>query len=157
MVKPLHLLLATLLTLAGCGPATVYYRPGADVARLQTDTLSCQTQALKDAPVANQTRQSPPRYYPGSRYCNNAGRCHHYPGYWEPGRIYTVDVNQPLRSKLEQSCMAGKGYDQVEIKRCPQAMVDKAGSDFAGTLPQLTENSCVIENEAGGLKIIERK
>lgn len=155
MVRPVSCLLLLTAALAGCGPAVVYYRPGAEVARLQADTLSCQTQALKDAPVANEIRQEPSWYIPGRRYCHSDGNCYYTGGYWEPGRIYTVDTNLGLRRRLEQACMAGKGYSQVEIKRCSQQVIDANAGRFGGTLPPLSPDACVIDGGHGAIKIVQ--
>lgn len=155
MVRPFPCLLLLGLALAGCGPALIYYKPGAEVSRLQADTLACQTDALQKAPVANEVRQDPPIYFPGRRYCNSSGHCYHYPGYWEQGRIYTVDTNLGLRNRLEQACMAGKGYSQVEMKRCPQRVIDQNGGEFGGPLPQLTPDACVIDGGNGAIRIVQ--
>ncbi|AHD09672.1 hypothetical protein PhaeoP75_01961 [Phaeobacter gallaeciensis] len=140
-----HTFVALILVsgLAACGPVPVYYRAGADVARRDADLLSCEVSALRDAPVATQIRQHPPIYRPGGEICRN-GRCYHRAGYWEDGGIYTVDVNADLRERVEQSCMASKGYQSIALKRCPQSVADAVGTRRASSLPVLTETSCAI-------------
>jgi hypothetical protein len=155
MLRPVAFSLCAAALLSGCGPSLIYYKPGAEVSRLQSDTLSCQTQALQKAPVANEIRQDPPRYFPGRRYCGSSGHCSYYPGYWEQGRIYTVDTNLGLRTRLEQACMAGKGYSQVEVKRCPQRVIDQNGGEFGGPLPSLTPDACVIDGGNGAIRIVQ--
>ncbi|WP_241482181.1 hypothetical protein [Leisingera sp. ANG-Vp] len=141
--------LTLLLAAAACGPLPVYYKQGAEVSRLQTDELSCATVALKDAPVANEIRQHPPIYHPGRKVCHN-GSCYYRPGYWVPGSFYTVDVNRPLRQRLEKSCMASKGYQQIALKRCTQrGAVLPAGPRLA----PLTETSCAQRNRDGSISI----
>ncbi|MDC0656759.1 hypothetical protein N6L27_01960 [Leisingera sp. SS27] len=132
-----------------CGPLPVYYKQGAEVSRLQSDELACATQALKDAPVANQIRQHPPVFHPGRQVCHN-GNCHYYPGYWSEGSIYTVDVNRPLRQRLEKSCMASKGYQQIALKRCTRS---SAGTPIGPRLAPLSEASCAQRNRDGSTVI----
>ncbi|MGR3759333.1 hypothetical protein ACUXV3_04280 [Roseobacteraceae bacterium NS-SX3] len=141
---------ALLLAAAGCGPLPAYYRAGAEVSRLETDTLACQTGALREAPVANEIRQRPPIYYPGYRHCHG-GNCYYRPGYWVDGGFYTVDVNQGLRQRLERACMAAKGYQQISLKRCPRSAAPR---QIPARLPPLTENACVIEDRDGRTRII---
>ncbi|NSY38902.1 hypothetical protein [Leisingera sp. ANG59] len=141
---------AVLLAFAtACGPLPIYYKQGAEVSRLQSDELACAAQALKDAPVANEIRQHPPVFYPGRQVCRNGG-CYYYPGYWSEGSIYTVDVNKPLRQRLEKSCMAAKGYQQIALKRCTQ----RSALSLAGPrLAPLTEASCAQRNRDGSTVI----
>ncbi|MBY6055227.1 hypothetical protein [Leisingera daeponensis] len=141
---------AVLLALTtACGPLPVYYKQGAAVSRLQSDELTCATQALKDAPVANEIRQRPPVYYPGRQVCHGSG-CYFRPGYWADGGIYTVDVNKPLRQRLEKSCMAAKGYQQIALKRCTR---QDAAALPGPRLAPLTEASCAQRNRDGSTVI----
>jgi hypothetical protein len=121
---------------------------------MQTDTLGCETQALRDAPVANQIRQSPPVFYRGERFCNAAG-CYYGPGYWIPGDFYTVDVNRSLRGRLEQNCMAEKGYQLVKLPNCNLSIAKAAGSAQTTHLPQISDRSCAIKNKDGSFQIVE--
>ncbi len=146
--------LICLLTLSACGPLSLYYREGESVARMQTETTNCQVQALKDAPVANQVRQSPPVYWPGRTYCDGRGRCYRNPGWWEPGRIYTVDVNQGLRNKVEAQCMAQKGYRPVSLPPCKQGVKSRVAPARTTTLPPLSTESCFVKFEDGSFQII---
>ena len=139
--------------LAGCGPVPVYYREGADVQRLKADTLSCQVSALEKAPVANEIRQRPPVYYPGGQYCRD-GNCWSRPGYWVDGGIYTVDVNQGLRRRLEQSCMAKKGYQEVPLRRCTTAEVGQRLAGQSSRLPPLTGDACVWKGPDNTLHVL---
>lgn len=140
---------AALLLAAACGPLSAYYKPGAQVSRLESDTLACETSALKDAPVANEIRQRPAVFYPGHRYCSG-GQCYYRPGYWADGGIYTVDTNRPLRQRLTKSCMAAKGYQQVALKRCTGQARPAAASRLLGPLD---ESSCAVRNRDGTVSI----
>lgn len=146
---------APLLLLSACtAPLEIYYKPGASVSRMLTDTNTCDVSALQDAPVANQVRQYPGYYVPGYRSCNKAGRCTVYSGYWAPGRIYTVDVNAQLRQRLTDQCMAAKGYQRTEIPACPQSVADRAAPAATRTLPSLSTESCAIRYESGAWQIV---
>jgi hypothetical protein len=147
-------ILFALTVLAGCATGmSTYYAPGVSVSRMQTDTTRCEVQALKDAPVANQIRQNPPIFFPGSQYCNAAG-CYYRPGYWVDGGIYTVDVNRNLRARVLDLCMAQKGYAPVSLPRCSGAVAAAAPRAQTQTLPALTEASCVIRYDDGSWQIV---
>lgn len=139
--------------LAACGPIDVYYRQGAPVQRLESDTLSCKVDALKKAPVANQLRQQPATYYPGERICRD-GSCWTRPGHWVEGRIYTVDINQNLRQRLEQSCMAAKGYQQLPIRRCTMKEASARLAYAPDRLAPLSQDACVWVSPSDELRIL---
>lgn len=144
------------VVLSGCVPLSIYYREGVSVTRAERDTLACEVKALKDAPVANQIRVTPPRWVPGRRSCNSAGQCTVYPGYYLPGRTYTVDANAGLRKRVEVQCMATKGYAPVDIPACPDRIVRAAPPGVTATLPALTPQSCVIKNTNGTYQIVNK-
>jgi hypothetical protein len=146
--------LACLLLCAACTPLSLYYKPGVSVRGMEQDTLACQVEALDKAPVANQLRQEPPIYVPPRQICNSHGACHTRPGHWVQGAIYTVDVNEPLRKRVEQSCMARKGYAPAQIPVCSSDVKRAAPPGQTTRLPALTENSCVIRNDDGSFQIV---
>ncbi|GAB4534102.1 MAG: hypothetical protein Tsb0024_03720 [Ruegeria sp.] len=143
-----------LLAVAACGPLSMYYREGASVTRMQADTTECQVSALKEVPVANQVRQSPPVYWPGQTYCDGRGRCYRSPGWWEPGRVYTVDANKGLRDTVEAQCMARKGYRPVSLPPCKQSQKRGVAPQRTTTLPQLTGSACYVKFDDGSFQII---
>ncbi|KUJ86086.1 hypothetical protein AVO45_03740 [Ruegeria marisrubri] len=141
--------------LTGCSsPLSLYYREGVPVSRLQAETTDCQVKALKDAPVANQVRQTAPIYYPGRTRCDSAGRCYTTPGWWEPGRVYSVDVNQGLRNQVEAQCMAAKGYRPVSLPACKQDVKSQVPPRRTTTLPPLSPNSCFVKYDDGSFQIV---
>ena len=142
------------LALAACAPLSIYYRPGVPVARMQTDTTQCEVQALREAPVANQIRQRPPIYYPGTQYCDASGACVTRPGYWVDGGFYTVDVNRDLRARVQDLCMAKKGYQPVSLPNCPVTLARSVAPDRTRILPALTEDSCAIRYDDGSWQIV---
>lgn len=139
--------------LIGCLPVSTYYAEGVSVAKRDRDDLECDVAALRDAPVANQTRQSAPIYVP-SRSCDRRGRCYRRGGYWVPGDIYTVDVNAGLRNRIKAQCMADRGYRPVEIPACPLAVANAAPAGATTVLPRLGPQSCAIRNDDGSLLIV---
>jgi len=143
-------LISLLVLLAACGPVPSFYREGVSVSRLASDQTACAVSALRDAPVANEIRQNPPIFFPGSRICNTSGQCYTRPGYWVDGGIYTVDVNRSLRSRVLNACMAAKGYGVVDLPRCTQ----NVSRPTSGRVPPLTSASCVIVGRDGINQIV---
>jgi len=152
-MKQIAVLFGAVLALAACGPLSLYYRPGVSVSRMQNDQTNCQVSALRKAPVANQVRQRPPIYFPGRQVCNSTG-CYYSPGYWVDGGIYTVDVNQDLRARVEDQCMARKGYQPVSVPLCSGAIKSAVTPAQTQTLPTLTENACAIRYDDGSWQIV---
>lgn len=153
-MKTLVHLLVPLMVLTACGPLSLYYREGESVSQMQKETTQCQVQALKEAPVANQVRQSPPTYWPGRTYCDGRGRCYRSGGWWQPGQIYTVDVNQSLRNNIEAQCMAQKGYRPVSLPPCRENLKSRVTLARTTTLPPLSTESCFVKFDDGSFQII---
>ena len=147
-------MLPLLLLLPACANMSLYHKPGAPVARMQTDSTNCEVEALRKAPVANQIRQAPPIFFPGHTVCDSSGNCWTTPGYWVDGGIYSVDVNRNLRARLTDMCMARKGYAPVTLQRCPPAVAAAAPRRQTTTLPALTAQSCVIRYGDGSWQIV---
>lgn len=147
-------MLVPLMVLSSCGPLSLYYREGETVSRLQKETTQCQLSAVKEVPVANQIRQSPPTYWPGRTYCDGRGRCYQSPGWWQPGRVYTVDVNQGLRNTVEAQCMAEKGFRPVSLPPCKQNVKSVVPLARTTTLPPLNSASCFVKFDDGSFQII---
>ncbi|EBA17784.1 hypothetical protein RSK20926_18637 [Roseobacter sp. SK209-2-6] len=141
------------LMLAACGPLNVYFRDGVSQARLDRDLLACEVKALKEAPVAAEIRHRPPVFYPGRRVCNSEGHCWTTPGHWVDGGSYTVDVNRALRGRIEQSCMAQKGYQQLALPRCTNTL-NLPPQPLAQTPLRLDGNSCAIQRKNGTVQIV---
>lgn len=139
-----------ILALASCGPLPVYYQEGYDQTRVNSDTTACQVKALNDAPVATEIRQRPPIYQPPIQHCH-AGNCWVRPGYWVDGGTYTVDVNEALRGRVEQECMARKGYQRLDLPRCSQDQITALSSQRAGGLG---EASCALRQKDGNTIIL---
>ncbi|WP_300029998.1 hypothetical protein [uncultured Roseobacter sp.] len=135
------------LLLTACAPVEMYYNAGTEVSRLDADLLGCQVAAAQDVPVSNQTRREPPQFYPGRRICRSDGSCYTTGGWYEPGDVYTVDVNAGLRGRVTEQCMADRGYAQVSIPRCTGEKARNAIPAVTLVLPELTPQSCIIRNQ----------
>ncbi|CAD0185466.1 hypothetical protein RUESEDTHA_02353 [Ruegeria sp. THAF57] len=153
-MKTVLRLLIPVLTLTSCGPLSMYYREGESVSRMQTDTTECRVQAVNNVPVATQVRQSPPTYWPGRTYCHGNGRCYRSAGWWQPGQVYTVDVNQGLRNNVEAQCMAKKGYRPVSLPPCRQNVKSRVPAQRTTQFPPLSTESCFVKFNDGAFQII---
>lgn len=127
------------------------------MSRMFSDLTDCQVKALDGAPVATVLRQGPPRYIPGYNYCYHGGGCYWRGGYFVPGRVYSVDVNAPLRLQLETTCMGEQGYQRVELKNCPIGVRPQGGMQQTQVLPPLSEDSCAVRGDNNTWQIIDVK
>ncbi|MFT6025474.1 MAG: hypothetical protein ACI9PY_003612 [Ascidiaceihabitans sp.] len=143
------------LVATGCLPLTTYYRAGVSPVQQQSDITTCEVNALRDAPVRLQTKVSPPVWVPPRQTCTAPNVCTTYAGYYQPGNVYQVDVNKGLRDRVQNQCMASKGYAPAQIKPCKKgtATVPTSG---ASTLPPLTDRSCFLRNSDGTLRILNQ-
>ena len=114
-----HITLALLgvlpVLLAGCAQLSTYYRPGADLAGMQSLLASCQTRAHRLAPVRTIIRDRPDVWVPPRRLCTPPASapsgavigtliersCRTEPGYWRDGGSYTVDLNADHRHRID--------------------------------------------------------
>jgi hypothetical protein len=152
-MKPFATISLAAFALVACAPLSIYYRPGVSVSRMQNDQTNCQVHALKSAPVANEIRQRPPIFFPGRQICG-AGGCYYTAGYWVDGGIYSVDVNSDLRGRVEEQCMAGKGYQPISVPLCSSAVKSAVPPKQTQTLPKLTEAACAIRYDDGSWQIV---
>lgn len=148
----LPLRFALLGLLGACAPLSLYYKPGVEVTRLQTDTTSCQVLAAQEVPPNNQIRQTAPGFYPGPGFCNGYGNCWYGDPFWMESSVYTVDVNTGLRNRFTDQCMADKGYAPVRIPLCPLGVVPPPGQTTR--MPTLTPSSCAVRNQDGTFQIL---
>ena len=149
-----YALLAAFAVVSACAPLRTYYKEGEQVAQLQTDQTRCEVAALKEVPVNNQIRYTPERYIPERQICNRDGKCVIDGGYWTGGESYTVDVNEDLRIRVTDQCMATQGYAKVEIPRCEGNVSQSMTPARTVVLPPLTTESCAIKNNDGSWRIV---
>lgn len=134
--------LSVIFGLAGCAPLNIYHKTGVTVAKMQSDQLACEVEALRQAPQANALRRDPPEFVPGVAICDDNGDCAVSPGFFIPGAVYTVDENQDLRDRLTQQCMADQGYVPKRIKYCPSGT--PLPQTVMSKLPEITDETCAI-------------
>lgn len=156
MKHKILLFAAGLLAFAACSPLTTYYKPGVSVQALDRQTLACQTKALRDVPSSTQVRRTSPRFIPPRQRCDASGACVIIPGHHIPGDLVTYDPNDGLRKRVEQQCMADKGFAPVSIPPCPDGIARATPARATTTLPNLNEKSCVIRNSNGTFQIVTR-
>ncbi len=142
------------LVLSSCMPLETYYKPGATLTRTERDQTTCDIRALRDAPVATQVRQTAPVFYPPRRVCDAASNCTTTGGFWEPGMVYTVDVNADLRDRIQRQCMADRGYAPLRLPPCRAEIARATPPGRTTVFPRLTENACVIRNSDGSWQIV---
>ncbi|MEQ5826614.1 hypothetical protein J3456_04500 [Sulfitobacter sp. NFXS29] len=142
------------LTAAACAPLNTYYKPGATVAQVNRATTACEVLALRDVPISTQIRREPPRYVPERRQCDANNNCTTRGGFYVPGELVTFDPNQDLRNRVEEQCMADRGFAPVSIPACPSNVARAAPTRATTTLPALNPKSCVIRNSDGSFQIV---
>jgi hypothetical protein len=145
---------ALVFILSACAPLKTYYKPGATVSALNRDTTACEVKALHEVPQVFLIRRLPPRYIPGRRKCDAAGKCFERPGFYVDGGVESYDPNVGLRNRVERQCMADKGYAPVSIPLCPENVAKAAPAGVTTRLPNLRETSCVIRNSDGTFQIV---
>lgn len=147
----------TVLFVGACTtPLDTYYRPGATVQKVERETIACEVSALRQVPASTQTRRLPPRFVPPQQFCDSAGACTVRPGYYIPGEVVSFDPNDGLRQRVEQQCMADRGYAPVSIPECPESIAAAAPYRAQKTLPKLNAQSCVIYQQDGTFQIVTR-
>ncbi|CUH62908.1 hypothetical protein TG4357_00369 [Thalassovita gelatinovora] len=139
--------------MAGCAPLGLYYQEGAAVSRMNSDVTDCQVSALNKVPVVQELRHTPVRVVP-IQQCDAKGknciRDYEIVG----GDPYSVDVNKDLRKKVEAQCMAGKGYQWVELPACSSSVASAAPKQATRVLPALSDKSCAINRGDGHWQIV---
>ncbi|MWB77451.1 hypothetical protein GLS40_05385 [Pseudooceanicola sp. 216_PA32_1] len=136
---------ALLALLGACGSETIYYRPGVEVTRAQGDEVACGRSALADAPVRMEREVIPGDYVPPHKHCDAAGNCLVEPGFWQPDRFVTRDVNKDLRRQIARQCMAEKGYQRITLPACSNGVKAAVPPAITTVMPRLTSQACVIQ------------
>ncbi len=141
---------SALISMAACVPTNeVYlYKPGASVARADSDLFDCRINAARMVPTDTQIATTPRYTTPVQTQCYNIGysvQCHSTGGQTYGGNTYSYDANQDLRARYLAQCLASKGYSATEIPACDAKKVP------AGTLEMLrgkqrapSENACYV-------------
>ena len=148
-MKTLVRLLIPLLVLSSCSPLSLYYREGESVSRMQSETTQCRVAALKDAPVANQVRQTAPTLLAGAHLLRRAGQM--LPN---PGLVGTrANLHGRCQSRPAQygrSTMHGpKRVSPRQPAPCRQNVKSRVPATPTTTLPPLSTESCFVKFDDG--------
>lgn len=141
------------LTLAACDPGLrLNYREGVSVTAMRQDELTCETQALRAAPVRLYREVWP--IYDTRRVCDRAGaNCRTIRVFM--GYDYDiVDANESHRRRLERTCLDARGYVPVLLPPCPDEVKAVVTPRLTRVLPPLPEGSCAIRYEGGAFQIV---
>jgi hypothetical protein len=134
------------LATSSCAPSTVdlYYKVGTDFQDVQLARDECKMSSFGVIPQNMMVEQTPGYHDPGNLVCDGYGTflaCRRVGSFTVPGRTYTYDVNQGIRDRYVERCMADKGFALAEVKTCQK---DQRGYDPADKAPPLSEISCVV-------------
>ena len=137
------------LLLAGCQttPSTTnfFHKTGSTISDKQVAYDQCKIQSLKEIPQAIGTSITPGMSSPGTTYCNSYGpyggiQCNTYGGYNIPPQIDNFDMNDGLRERFVNTCMAKKGYS---IKIMPYCKDGESGYSALDPAPVLSKIHCI--------------
>lgn len=142
-----------LTILAGCAQ-TIYYREGADPARIAQAQDQCALQADTQAPYRPETRIVPGPIIPAQRICDPSGACTVIPAHQGFPDFETVDANADRRALLARDCMAKSGFTRVSLPNCSAERKSSVTPGITRSQPKLTEQSCVIPRGAAGYQIV---
>lgn len=140
------------LVLAACGPLSMYYKAGTPVSEVNRTMINCEVEALEKVPMDRRIERDPVRIVP-RRVCDSAGNCSVFYDR-VGGGVRTWDANADLRARVTNQCMIDKGYSNVDLPACPQAIRNAATAGATTVLPRLAPNSCVIRNNDGTFQIV---
>lgn len=138
-----------LFALGGCSGYSGYYQAGQTVSRLSADQTACDVTGVQQVPPNTQLRRTAPTLIPPREICRSDGKCRVIPARYEPGDTYTVDVNEGLRNRVVAQCMAGRGYERVQVPGCSAQVARAAKALAPRTLPPLNDAVCAARAADG--------
>jgi len=115
------LMLAAVLMLTGCNTVTLLWKPGVSLSQKQVDYDQCTIMAMREVPVNQVTHYNPGYYNAGTTQCNRIGNsvsCYQVGAVNIPGSVNSQDVNQGLRDRVRDRCLAAKGYQRKVVPVC---------------------------------------
>lgn len=136
---------ALMLPLSACVAAGVYHAAGVSVGQRDADLARCESVALQQYPVLNETRFRPPTFVPPTEICDAGGVCTRTAGYFEPGDSYVVDINRDFRRNAQRGCMGAAGYSRIDLPFCEPGTAVVQST----TMPGLTGGTCLLRRGAG--------
>jgi|LUMW01.1.fsa_nt_gb hypothetical protein len=142
-----------LAVLAGCSQS-IWYREGADPAKIAQAQDQCALQADTQAPYRPETRIVPGPIIPAQRICDPSGACTVIPAHQGFPDFETVDANADRRALLARDCMAKSGFTRVSLPNCSAERKSSVTPGITRSQPKLTEQSCVIPRGPAGYQIV---
>lgn len=118
------LVLVAGLVLTGCNTVTLLWKPGVSLSQKQYDYDQCTIAAIREVPVNQVTNYNPGYYNPGTTQCNRIGNsvsCYQVGAVSVPGSVDSRDINQGLRDRVRDRCLAAKGYKRKVVPVCTSA------------------------------------
>lgn len=138
------------LTACEMPPRTGFWKSGATLAQLESDSTDCEVFATRQVPVSTQVGTTPTYTTPVNTSCYNYGysvQCTTTGGQVYGGTAYTYDANAGLRERVGIQCMASRGYQVVTYEFCSDAEVANGVRPFnSGRLPPASDVLCVTAN-----------
>lgn len=150
-------ILAPVIGLVGCAAQTPYdkykagqawqnfpYKSGITPAQTEKAVTDCQIEAAQRVPQQMVVQTTPTYTTPVQTQCNQIGTqtfCNSTGGGTSGGQTYSTDANTGLRIRAYGQCMAGKGYQFVNIPPCPIGTT-AADLDKSRVLLPLSRNTC---------------
>lgn len=154
---------AVIFALGGCAtssyqdykagkPLTSYpYKADANRAILQNEMTDCQVNAAQRVPQQTVISTTPTYTTPVQTFCNRVGYqtiCNSTGGQTYGGNVVTSDANTDLRNRVFYQCMAGKGWEWVNIPVCRDGVgPENLRSGRNGGLPVRTAATCYLSTE----------
>lgn len=147
-----RLIFVLLAATAACAaPSTqvgaVYWKDEVSADQRRADHTSCEVAALQAAPRALSSTPNPTYRVPDNVQCTQVGNytnCYNYGGQVIGGGTTTTDYNQDLRDRVQDQCMASRGYSLRQFRSCTAEDV-KTGviSKSSGIYPRATLVRCL--------------
>ena len=158
--------LAVTLTVVGCmptGPQMFYLRSNATPAERSSDMTYCEVAALQQVPRAMAIERTPTYTTPVyttpvstncygngySAYCTSSGG-QTYGGQTYGGDLVSYDANLDLRERVQDQCMASRGYALASLPKCKPEQVN--GGRFypaSGPMPDVRQIACYADDPRG--------
>lgn len=114
------------LVLAGCQtePTRTIFKPGATYEQTQDALDACKIASLREIPQSMATQTTGGFYSPGTVQCSTVGgftSCNQVGGVNIPAQSTSYDVNEGLRDRFIDRCLASKGFAVLDIPACKTA------------------------------------
>ena len=137
--------------LTACGTQVFYYQDNVSRQQIPVDEGACIQQSLAQAPVDRVFYREPGEWRT-KQTCDDTGCVTSQ--YFVPGLLKSYDANAGIRSRLERSCMAEKGYERLKFERCENNRAVDASVQTR--LPAAANVACFVVDPQGRVAFIEK-